>query len=512
MSEAEGESMKKSDIRFAGVDRRAFLTGALAFGAARPFRAAAGLFSSGTPNMTLGILTDVHIHMSKTKDGFKLHAVDTLKRTFEWFRDQGVDGISISGDMADLGFVEELNAIGRCWFDVFPDNKAPDGRHVEKLFVYGNHDWEGYKYGRAAKRYFGEKGYDHAIHKDPAAAWKNAFREEYAPVWRKEVKGYTFIGAHWTVGGCRGREETGARQAAPWFEANGSTIDPSKPFFYLQHPPLKNTCHCDWVWGQDTGEMTEILSRYPNAIALSGHSHASVNDERAIWQGDFTSIGCGSLSYVGMTYGDVGRENDSAGMAFAAENPHKTTRRPGTSDGKQGLIARLYDDRIVIQRRDFVSMAAIGDDWVIPLPSKKPMPFAFAPRARESVAPQFEKGAALAAGYDRAKNRGNKNVKPEMQDVVRLTIPSACRAGEARAFDFEITFEGTDGTRDVRYAFASGFYRAETSKEAKVSTTCTIPLRRLKATGDLRISVRPRNSFGKAGEAICVNLAAKRIG
>lgn len=37
-------------------------------------------------------------------------------------------------------------------------DKAPDGRHVERLFVYGNHDWEGFKYGNAAKQIFGKDG------------------------------------------------------------------------------------------------------------------------------------------------------------------------------------------------------------------------------------------------------------------------------------------------------------------------------------------------------------------
>ncbi len=495
---------------FAGIDRRAFIAGALALGAARPFRAAAGLFSSGTPNMTLGMLTDVHVTIRKTKNGFSFAAADILKRAFEWYRGQGVDGISICGDMADRGLIEELDEVGKCWYEVFPDDKAPDGRHVEKLFVYGNHDFEGYKYGAAAKRFFGKDVYNHAIHNDLAAAWKNAFREEYAPVWRKEVKGYTFIGAHWTSDRCRGRNEVGVSQAAPWFEANGSTIDAAKPFFYLQHPPLKGTCHCDWVWGHDVGAMTKVLSRFSNAIALSGHSHAAVNDERAIWQGDFTSIGCGSLRYTGIEYGDVGRENDSATLSFGEENPYKTIRKMNCGDGHQGLIARLYDDRIVIQRRDFESMEAIGDDWVIPLPSKKPMPFEYATRTEKSVAPQFEKGAALAVGYSKAKNRGGRNVKSELQDVVEVTIPPASRAGGDRALDFEITLEGANGERDVRYVFASYFYRSEKSKEAKSPTKCTIPMRRMKAKGELAISVRPRNSFGKAGDPIRATLAAKQ--
>ena len=39
--------------------------------------------------------------------------------------------------------LEELELCARIWFETFPDDKAPDGRHVERLFVYGNHDASG---------------------------------------------------------------------------------------------------------------------------------------------------------------------------------------------------------------------------------------------------------------------------------------------------------------------------------------------------------------------------------
>ena len=87
--------------------------------------------------------------VNATIHGFRVRRAEKFRETLEWFRDQGVDGVTISGDLADCGFVEELEEVGRVWRSVFPDDKAPDGRHVERLFVYGNHDWEGFKYGNA---------------------------------------------------------------------------------------------------------------------------------------------------------------------------------------------------------------------------------------------------------------------------------------------------------------------------------------------------------------------------
>ena len=172
-------------------------------GSARVLRAAPGLLSGGTPNLVLGIVTDIHLSIARSNGAFVFGGEATFRSTLEWFRDRGVDGVVICGDMADNGLVEELQAVARVWYEVFPNDLAPDGHRVERLFVYGNHDFEGYTYG-TARNLFGDDAYDHSINKDLAAAWQSCFNEAYAPVWRKEVKGYSFVGAHWIADHCRG--------------------------------------------------------------------------------------------------------------------------------------------------------------------------------------------------------------------------------------------------------------------------------------------------------------------
>ena len=175
------------------MDRRAFLGGAATLFGASAFGVPLPR-PKGRPNLTLGVLSDIHLSISKGKDGVLSFAGEEMfAKALKWYRDCGVDGVLVCGDMADRGTVEELEAVARAWYSVFPDGKAPDGRRVEQLFVYGNHDYEGYKYGGRVKAIFGEKHYDHAINKDLAAAWKKCFHEDYNPIWRKEVKGYTVI-------------------------------------------------------------------------------------------------------------------------------------------------------------------------------------------------------------------------------------------------------------------------------------------------------------------------------
>lgn len=56
---------------------------------------------------------------------------------------RSLDDLIVAGDMADRGLLSEPQRVGDVWHHV----KADDGRYAEKLFVYGNHDMEGFTYG-----------------------------------------------------------------------------------------------------------------------------------------------------------------------------------------------------------------------------------------------------------------------------------------------------------------------------------------------------------------------------
>ena len=115
------------------ISRRAFLSSATATAAV-----GASVFGGieKRPNVTFGVLSDVHLN----KPGDE----DTLLKAFTYFRDNGVDGVLIAGDIADRGFIEQMERCADCWWRTFPDGKAPDGRPVEQLFIYGNHDIDGW--------------------------------------------------------------------------------------------------------------------------------------------------------------------------------------------------------------------------------------------------------------------------------------------------------------------------------------------------------------------------------
>ena len=438
----------------------------------------------GDPKLRIGIVSDVHIrHAEHT---------EALEKTFRYFHDKGADGVIIAGDMADTGLERQLKAVATAWYRVFPKDKASDGRRVEKLFVYGNHDVEGHHYdltGIVPKEEQEELIRKEAIANDRAAIWKKYFKEKYQPIYLKEVKGYKFVGAHW--GDWQHIEGMPA-----FLEAHRAELEGEKPFFYIQHAHPRNTCYGPWAWGKDDGQSTAALSRFPNCIAFSGHSHTILQDDYSIWQGDFVSIGTSSLSY---TYARGGREN----TYVDGESKQTPYQMPvvDQQDGKQGLLMTVYDQCVVLERREFVYDEAVGPDWVLPLPlGRGEKPYSFAHRAAQAVAPEFPAGSAVRVERARGKDRYGTE---QMQTSVYF--PNVlCRNAKQRAYDFEVQLvmqdEDTEKVMLTKRVMSPHFYLGERKDDDEV--VCVFGEQEIPAYRSFRFEVRPVECFGKKGHPI----------
>ena len=451
------------------VKRRSFIKSALAASAVPYMRTFA---AQAKPFLRMGILSDTHVRSpGPTLDPF----VGALK----WFDAQKVDGVVIAGDIVDQGLTEQLRHVGAAWDSVFPGGKASDGRAVEKVFVTGNHDNHFWKHASAKKLYPDEKErYDRSIAKDFNAAWTECFHEEFIRLYRKDIKGYPFLGFQY-----------GSKGLGGFIEKERATLDPSKPFFYVQHQHLKDTCYGPWAWGQDGGESTAALSKCPNAVAFSGHSHYPLTDERSVWQGAFTSIGTASLSYIAApdcTFYENARDDEKRVKempVFAARN------------GKHGMLMEVFADRIVLSRKNMLpgTVEPLGPDWTIPLPFAEPPPFAFASRAAKVSVPEFPANSRVAvkehdgANRDRVKHR-----------QVAVEFPAATAGG--RVYDYEVRAEasGDDGKALVRRIVSPTFHLPRNRDKGKAR--CVFSAAELPAK--CSFSVYPRNSFGVCGKPV----------
>ena len=502
-----------------GISRRFFIGGAASLGAlggCRLFRGSG--FASGAPRLKFGVVSDIHIYCRAKPGDDEMTAGNelTFVRTLEWFRDQGVDGVVVAGDMADKGTIDQLAMVAEAWNRVFPGDRAPDGRKVERLFVYGNHDMGGFPYARLLFK--GKSEAEIApkiIYPNPKAAWEKVFHESLEPIWAKEIKGYRFVGAHWwSTQGCRGKDEKFNNGIADWYAAHAKEFDPTLPFFHIQHPHPLNTCYGSWAWGRDIGLSTKALSAFPNAVAFSGHSHYPLTDERSVWQGAFTSVGTGSLRYVAYgydefaPYGFANTRAATGGDARGIDAGKVQAALDGAGDCRQGMLWSVYDDCMVVRRREFISGVDLGEDWTIPLPAAESKPFAFAERAKKIGAPAFPRGAALEVVRTRGKTRGasargdNPAIKPVEKDCLKLVVPAAVAKDGARAYQFVVTVYGADGSAALtRRLLPEGVAQGSRHPRAAYKTECTFAVDEL-PKGQVRFTVTPLNCFGRAGAPI----------
>ena len=495
--------------------RRWFIGGLASFGAFGGCRFFSGhSLASGVPNLKFGVVSDIHITKVGADEEMSAWGNNlTFRHTLEWFREQGVDAVVIAGDIADNGMVEQMEAVAQAWYSVFPGDRYPDGRPVEKVFVMGNHDYHGYLYGDHAEKLFPDEAEraKHVLRSDFATRWKRIFNEDYTRFYRKTIKGYDFLGQHWDDG--KGME-TGhgscdfGEELQSFLDASGRTLDPALPFFYVQHPHPKDTCYGPWAWGHDKGKVTAALSAFPNAIAFSGHSHYTLTDERSVWQGAFTSVGTSSLRYTGQPYNQhmpAGYENSGAeGKGAWRHNAVKMMKGYSTGDCRQGMLWSVYDDCIVVRRREFLSDLDLGDDWILPLPAAESRPFAFAERAKKFRAPSFPAEAKLEVSAVKAKNRGGKSkndkdsIPSVKKDAVKVVAPAAVPDKDARLYELEFVAEAKDGAKKTKLVLAEGFNHALGHKRASAPSFCVFALDELSAE-EVRFTVTPINCFGARG-------------
>lgn len=429
----------------------------------------------GEPRLVIGILSDIHIREAAT--------AATFRHALEYFRDQKVDGVIMAGDLADWGLEPQLQVVADTWFSVFPNDKAPDGRHVEKLFVYGNHDMDGYTWGHVDAATSKAQG----IGLRPAEVWRTCFREEYAPIWFKTVKGYHFIGAHWHNNNIPGLRE--------FLLEHSEELGTDNPFFYIQHPHLKNTCNGPWAWGQDDGTTTKIFSQYPNAVAFSGHSHSPLNDDRDLWQGAFTSIGTASLSYL---YPMPAREN-----TYHDDSPLKPPYqmpRLECTDGRQGMVMRVYENCLTFERREFVYDQMVDDSWILPWPISRANPLTYENRGKEAPVPQFAPDAK--ASVTQAMGRDRYGVE---QLQVTVHFPNVLKKYQGvRAFDFEVQVEyqwlDVIFVSATKRVFSPHCYLGEAQDEGEV--ICVYGEKELPKDRLFRFVIRPCECYGKKGSPI----------
>jgi len=466
-----------------GDSRNARLYAAIAFSEDRWTPPAAEtvrtMVAADGERLRLGVLSDVHLVGSRD--------VALLKKALGRFRDEKVAGVVIAGDIADSGFAEELALCAEAWRAVFPNDRGADGKKVEKLFIYGNHDIDRWTWQKKPEALKDPAYRARSIGADDnrGRMWERTFGEPYAPVWMKDVGGYKVIGVHWNC----------CTNLADFLAAHDAELKGAKPFFVITHPHPKNTCIGPWAWGAEKDGITEALAKYPNAVSISGHSHSPLSDERSVWRGAFTAINASSL---GSAIGDYNLRDNIGGNLFgyAGLARKKLSPRFIASDAHEGLLLSLTDETLRLKRISFTYGEDVGPDWIVPLdPAKGREAMGVAQRRARRPAPVFTAEASVA-------------VSRPSPDRLWVAFPAAKTVGEASVWEYEVTGvlveDGVELPLVTKRLFAPDHFLPESRKGE--GCACVFAADDFPPNGHIRFDVRPLESLGNAGRAISSEL------
>ena len=442
------------------------------------------------PDLVIGLLSDIHIAVRAKTDPVKATAM--FRHALEYFRDRHVDGVLVSGDLADAGLESELKAVADAWFAVFPDGKLPDGSPVANLMHYGDHDAEHRFYNDRLKEGFIKAGEpvprSLSENEHRKEVWEACFREPWSPLRHVRVKGYDFVLSNFM------RE--GGRSAPCDLEQQlrAMNLDPAKPFFFSQHRYIGTTYRSkEEMWGGDNGVTEKVMPKFPNAVVFQGHTHYMLTDDCGVWIGPFIAINNGSL--LNQAPGRQ-RENGVDISWYRTDYMRETQMRClNERQAHGGMVMTLKGDVAVLERRDFASDLPLGPDLVFSVSPAKRARFTDAARKAASIAPEFPAGAKVTVSERKGKDRRGRPT-----DQVVVTFPTVRSSGKRpRAYDYIVRAEKADGTLVKEKRVFSPCINCPEEKEPAEST-CVFS--KAETAGATVYGVRPANCWNVAGAEI----------
>lgn len=177
-----------------------------------------------------------------------------------------LDAVLVAGDFVDYGTLTSMEKFK----GILTENIAADTKTILSL---GNHE------------YYVDK-------ENTAKRFENVFGTGIDQ--HNVINGFHFISFSPDTTGNAYSAETLA-----WLEtelAIAAADSDTKPIFVMQHHAVKNTLFLsDYTVAVD--DLHDIFAKYPQIVDFSGHSHYPIHNPRQIWQGQYTALGTGTLSY-----------------------------------------------------------------------------------------------------------------------------------------------------------------------------------------------------------------------
>lgn len=287
--------------------------------------------------LKVGILSDMQL-TADGEDKYSQH----YKKALELFKAQNVNVIVNVGDFTDVLLKDAMENYKNLFDSVYSEEERAQ---IELSYILGNHDnwlpyfvdcWEIPFERKMEKRFV-----------------KYTYAE--SPWTHKVVNGYHFIAVSPDSGGMAG--DAYSDKVLEWAEEQIKAAvedNPNLPVFVLTHHNPEGTVYTSDNNGCEN--LDELFEKYPQVISFSGHSHAPLMDEEAIYQKDYTAINTQCTSYVCFEEdANVIVHDDSS---FIEDNP-------------MIMIMELDGSKATIQRYSVLDGKAQKSPWVIDTASGK---------------------------------------------------------------------------------------------------------------------------------------------
>ncbi len=420
-------------------------------------------------SVIIGAISDTH-YLANDRDG--QNRINTRK-ALNYYKSQNADVIVFNADITDLGEVGAYEKLVADIKSVYPD----EATRPKLIFTGDNHEWydawtvNNHKptatFDETQQRF-----YDSLSSLRPDCTDNNT---------HYKVNGYHFIGVSSDDmnGGYALYDDT----TVDWIEekleaAAADDATGKKPIFLSIHQAPKNT-----VYGSDGADhfddsetkLTETLAKYPQLVIITSHTHASLQEEKSIHQGNYTTLNTASMHYVG----GAGGTNVSDGLMSEKYQ------------FAQGLLIKTNGNTVDVERCDFYNDEKIKDNWIFETSDSTDDYTKYTDaRANDRVAPTFASGASIATKWN-------------SDGTATLTFDAATHDDFVHHYIVKIYKDGS--TTPSTYTYSSLFYLGLNNMDKTVEFMVS----NLDATKNYRFEIQAVESWGNTSTAISGSLSAK---
>lgn len=297
-----------------------------------------------------GVISDIHLG-----DDQDFQRQQNLRKALIYYKKNDIKVLIVNGDIVDKAKVDGYKKFNKIFNDIYPDAKTAP----KKILIMDNHE------------YYDSWHWEKDVPHNTIEVLQQRFKENMGVDDINThiiINGYHFIGLS-----SDGMDVLYKDTTKMWLKQQLSDAmkdDPNKAIFVAFHQPVYGTLYGS---NEDKKDLDCILKDYPQVISFSGHLHEPLQEERNIYQKDYTCVSDGVLYY------------------FVTD-----TISHFNCNAAQCILVSVDNKSVDIERHDIEHNEKIKNDWIINLPNNDKTKFTYTDdRVKNRKAPYFDSNSKI---------------------------------------------------------------------------------------------------------------------